>query len=273
MTEPRDLGGLLGILAGREVAFPLREVRVRSSLAGNCCRTVVEQVFDNPYAEGLEAVHIFPLPPDGAVTELELRAGDVIVRGECRERAAAEQAFDEARRLGKRAALLTAERADVHTVRVTNIPPGTSVRVRLVIVERLEEADGAFLWRFPTVIAPRYLPGNEEIGHAGSGVLPDTDRVPDASRLQPPLRLAGGVTLDLEVEIAGPLASLESSLHAVRTSFGDTVRVAPSGRATLDRDFVLRVVPAASDTASVRGYTDGAFTLAIVNPPAAHEGG
>jgi Ca-activated chloride channel family protein len=268
---PRDLGGLLGLLGEREVAFPLRQLRVRASLAGNCCRTIVEQVFDNPYAEGLEAVHIFPLPPDGAVTELELRAGDVVVRGECRERKAAEQAFDQARREGRRAALLTADRADVHTVRVTNIPPGTSVSVRLVIIERLEEADGAFLWRFPTVIAPRYLPGASEIGHAGEGVLPDTDRVPDASRLQPPLRLSGGVAFDLEAEIAGPLASLESSLHAVRATLGDSVRVAPSGRATLNRDFVLRVVPAAPDNAAVRGYTDGAYTLAVVHPLAAVE--
>jgi Ca-activated chloride channel family protein len=266
-AQPRDLGGLLGLRAGREVAFPLREVRVRASLAGNCCRTTIEQVFDNPYAEGLEAVHIFPLPPDGAVIELELKAGDVVVRSECRERQAAEQAFAQARRQGRRAALLTAERADVHTIRVTNIPPGTSVRVRFVIVERLEEADGAFLWRFPTVVAPRYLPGSEETGHDGSGVLPDTDRVPDASRLQPPLRLAGGVTLDLDAEIAGPLASLESSLHAVRAALGDMVHVAPSGRATLNRDFAIRFVPAASDAAPIRGYTDGAYTLAIVHPP------
>jgi Ca-activated chloride channel family protein len=155
----------------------------------------------------------------------------------------------------------------VHTIRVTNIPPGTSVRVRLVIIDRLQEADGAFLWRFPTVIAPRYLPGSEEMGHDGSGVLPDTDRVPDASRLQPPLRLAGGVTLDLDAEIAGPLASLESSLHAVRAALGDMVHVAPSGRATLNRDFAIRFVPAASDAAPIRGYIDGAYTLAIVHPP------
>jgi len=262
----RDLGGLLGLAAGCEVAFPLREMRVRASVAGNCCRTIVEQVFDNPYKEGLEAVHIFPLPPDGAVTELELISGDVVVRGDCREREAAERAFDQARSRGQRAALLTAERADVHTVRVTNIPPGTGVRVRLVVIERLEEADGAFVWRFPTVLAPRYLPGSPT-DHTGSGVIPDTDRVPDASRLQPPLRLTGGVTLDLELQIAGPLASLESSLHAVRASLGDQVRVAPSGRATLDRDFVLRFTPAAPSGVPVRGYTDGLFTLALVNPP------
>jgi Ca-activated chloride channel family protein len=264
-----DLGGLLGLAGDREVAFPLREVRVRADIAADCCRTVVEQVFDNPYDEPLEAVHIFPLPPDGAVVEFEMTAGDVVVRGECREREAAEQAFDEARRTGRRAALLTAERADVHTIRVTNIPAGTGVRVRLVVVERLEEADGAHQWRFPTVIAPRYVPG-DPIGHSGDGVTPDTDAVPDASRLQPPLRLAGGTRLDIEAAIAGPLASVESSLQAVRTAFaGDIVRIAPSGRATLDRDFVVRFAPSVPSDASVRAYTDGQYTLAIVNPPAA----
>ncbi len=265
-TSPQDLGGLVALLKQAEVAFPLREVRVRAAIAGDCCRTVVEQVFDNPYEEALEAVHIFPLPPDGAVTELELHAGDTVVRAECRERENAEQVFEQARDMGRRAALLTAERADVHTLRVTNIPPATAVRVRLVVVQRLEQADGAFTWRFPTVIAPRYLAGTEA-GHRDSGVLPDTDAVPDGSRLQPPLRLAGGTRLDLEVEIAGPLASIESSQHAVRTALGQVVRVAPSARATLDRDFVLRFAPALAAAASVRVCTDGQFTLATVYPP------
>ncbi len=267
-AERQDLGGLLGIDGEKEVAFPLREVKVRAAIAGNCCRTVVEQAFDNPYEHPLEAVHIFPLPSDAAVTEFELRAGDTVVRGECREREEAERAFSEARAAGKRAGLLTAERADVHTIRVTNMPPGSSVHVRLVLVQRLDESDGAFDWRFPTVVAPRYLPGTPA-GHIGSGAVPDTDRVPDASRLQPPLRLSGGTKLDLEVEIAGPLASLTSSLHAVRTTLGDTVRVAPAGRATLDRDFVLRFAPLASAASPIRAYSDGRFTLAIITPSAA----
>jgi Ca-activated chloride channel family protein len=266
-ASARDLGGLLGLAGDREVAFPLREVRVRADIAGDCCRTFVEQVFDNPYDEPLEAVHIFPLPPGGAVTEFEMTAGDTVVRGECRERESAERAFDQARQAGRRAALLTSERADVHTIRVTNIPSGTGVRVRLVVVERLDEADAAHTWRFPTVIAPRYVPG-AEIGHSGDGAVPDTGDVPDASRLQPPLRLAGGTKLDIEAAIAGPLASVESSLHAVRTAFGgDVVRIAPSGRATLDRDFVVRFSPAVASDTPVRAYSDGHHTLAIINPP------
>ena len=167
-SAARDLGGLLGLTPRGEVPFPLRLVRVRSSIVGAFARTEVEQTFGNPHAAALEAVHIFPLPPDGAVVDMELRCGALVVRAECREREAAERVFDEARRAGHRAGLLTAERPDVHTLRVTNIPPREDVTVRMVVIERLEESDGALDWRFPTVIAPRYIPGREH-GHAGDG--------------------------------------------------------------------------------------------------------
>ncbi len=263
----RNLGGLLGLLGGRERPFPLQRIKVRTSIAGDCCRTVVEQSFANPYAVGMEAVHIFPLPEDGAVTEMELRAGDVIVRAECRERAAAEEAFRQARESGRRAALLTQERADVHTLRVTNVPPKTGVTVRMVIIERLEVVDGRYCWRFPTVVAPRYIPG-KPISHDGDGAVPDTDRVPDASRIQPPLRLAGGTELDLEVSIRGPLTSVESSLHAVRIDLGDQVRVAPSTQATLNKDFILWFAAASTNESALRAYTDGEYTIVVVEPPA-----
>ncbi len=266
-ADHRDLGGLLGLDGNLAVAFPLRQVIARATMAGNCCRTTIEQTFANPHSRAMEAVHIFPLPPDGAVTEMEMRCGDVVVRAECRERDEAERHFSRARAEGHRAALLTAERADVHTLRITNVPPGADVSVRFVVVERLDEADGAFTWRFPTVVAPRFTPGTP-VGHSGAGVAPDTDRVPDASRLQPPLTLDSGARLDLEVSIDGPLASLESSLHAVRSSFGDQVRVAPTAQAKLDRDFVLRFALAATPSAPARAFTDGEHTLVVVQVPA-----
>jgi len=266
----RHLGGMLALIADEPVALPLVSVRVRASVAGDCCRTVVEQRFRNEHDVALGATHIFPLPPGGAVTEMELVAGDRTVRASCRQREEAEQVFEQAREAGHRAALLTEERADVHTLHVTNLPPKTDVCVRIVVFERLEHADGRHLWRFPTVIAPRYLPG-APIGHDGPGVLPDTDVVPDASRLQPPLRLEGGTTLDIEVTIAGPLTAVESSLHAVRMTLESDqsggVRVAPSGSATLDRDFVVAFTSAESTATTVRAWSDGAHTLVVVEPP------
>lgn len=263
--DPRGLGGLLALAGRKELPLPLREVRVRAEVAGSLARTVVEQRFANTLDRPMEAVHVFPLPPSGAVTEVELCCGELVVRAECREREDAERTFAEARRSGHRAALLTQERADVHTLRVTNLPPGEEVRVRIVVVEQIEAEDGLLRWRFPTVVAPRYMPGRDT-GHQGPGATPDTDRVPDASRIAPPLRLEGGTRLDLEVSFASPPARLESSLHALRMEFDGGLRVAPSGAPTQDRDFVLgfAFVP----SGGMRAWTDGTHTLAVIEPPA-----
>jgi Ca-activated chloride channel family protein len=258
----------LGALLARNLPLPLTAVRVRAGIVGSFARVEVEQRFENPYEQPLEAVHIFPLPPGGAVIEAELRAGETVVRAECRERQDARATFEGARRSGHRAALLEAERADVHTLRVTNLPPRTSVTVRIVFVETLAPVDGRLVWRFPTTIPPRYTPGLP-LGHEGPGVHPDTDAVPDASRLSPPLRLEGGTRLDLEVTLAGPITSLASSLHAVRMDLnGGTVRVAPSAKATLNRDFVLAFTTAGADRAASRAWTDGRYTAVLVEPPA-----
>ncbi|MDP2309082.1 MAG: VIT domain-containing protein [Pseudomonadota bacterium] len=265
--DPRGLGGLVALVEGVERPLPLRDVRVRARVAGDCARIEVEQRYANPYDVALEAVHLFPLPENGAVIAMELRAGDLVVRADCRERKEAEATFAAAREAGHRAALLTAERADIHTLRVTNLPPRTEVVVRLVVIERLETVDGRTQLRFPTTIAPRYLPGTP-IGHTGPGILPDTDHVPDASRLQPPVLVGGGAKLDLEVHILGAVRTVESSLHVAKVTLDDhSVRVAPQGGATVDRDFILTWTTAVADRTEARAFTDGAYTLVVVDPP------
>ena len=265
--DPRGLGGLMLLVGRAERPLPLADVKVRAEILGPFCRTVVEQHFVNSSDQPMEAIHIFPLPEDGAVVELELRAGEVVVRAECKEKQEAEADFAAARQAGHRAGLLTAERADVHTLRVTNLPPHTDVRVRIVVVEQLSAADGRLRWRFPTVVAPRYMPG-QATGHQGPGSAADTDVVPDASRISPPLRLSGGTRLDLEVQIAGPVRSLESSLHALKMELEEGgVRVAPSAAATLNQDFILSFSTADEQRAVSRAWTDGQFTALFVEAP------
>lgn len=266
IPDSRGLGGLLALARRDEVRFPLRSVRVRTTITGTVARTVVEQHFANPLDQPMEAIHIFPLPEDGAVIEMELRCGETVVRAECRERQDAEDRFASARTAGHRAALLTQERADVHTLRVTNLPPREDVRVRLVIVEQLEAEDGLLRFRFPTTLAPRYMPGRPQ-RHAGPGTHPDTDHVPDASRLSPPLRLRGGTLLDIEVRFDRPPAKLASSLHALQLSFDAGLVVAPNGSATCDRDFVLAFARAQNNETGISSWTDGEHSLVVIEPP------
>jgi Ca-activated chloride channel family protein len=266
-TDSRgDLGGLIALVSGRECALPLTRVSVRTSIAGAVARTEVEQVFHNSLSSPMEAVHIFPIPSGGVVTEVQLRCGELTVEAECRAREEAERSFAAAREAGHRAALLTAEREDVHTLRVTRLPPGESVRVRIVIMEVLKSEDGTLRWRFPTVVAPRYMPGRAT-GQTGPGVAEDTDRVPDASRISPPLRLEGGTPLDLEVSFVGTPARLSSSLHALRVDLDGGGRVAPNGTQSCNRDFVLAFSWAGAEGGQ-RAWTDGHTTLFVVEPPA-----
>src|SRR5262249_52039786 len=134
---------------------------------------------------------------------------------------------------------------DVFTMRVGNILPGERVTVELSLVGPLPFEDGAATFRFPLVVAPRYIPGAPLPGPSvGDGYAVDTDAVPDASRITPPVLLPGfpnplRLAIEVDIDPAGlPLGDVRSSLHAVSTVNGK-LTIQPAERA--DRDFVLRL--------------------------------
>ena len=109
--------------------------------------------------------------------------------------------------------------------------------------------EGEATFRFPLVVAPRYIPGSPLEGEpVGPGTEPDTDAVPDASRITPPVLLPGfpnPVDLSIRVRIdpAGLDLGAASGPACTRWSSEERdgsrpVRVEPGERA--NRDFVLR---------------------------------
>src|SRR5262249_1467992 len=138
-------------------------------------------------------------------------------------------------------------RPNVFTLRVGNLMPGEQATVRLTLVGPLPTSDGEATFRFPLVVAPRYIPGKPLPGPSvGDGTAPDTDAVPDASPIPPPVLLLGSPTpvclsLAVEVRSAGlPLGDFRSSLHAVLTEEGPVRRIRLQPGERLDRDFILR---------------------------------
>lgn len=265
-TAPEGMGCLMALIAGATVPLPLQRVAVRAEIAGDNVRTVIRQRFLNAGAEALEVTYIFPLPPAGAMTGLALVVGERRVEAALAERKQAEADFSAARAAGQLAGIITQERKDVHTLKLTRVPSGAVVEVEVQLEERLTAADGALWWRLPTVLAPRYTPG-AAVGHSGDGVLADTDAVPDASRLSPPLRLGGGAQLELEVQLRGPWAGVATSQHSMAIELTDGGAVLrPAGPATCDRDFVLRLLAGAAPAERLAARTDGRFTEVVLHP-------
>ncbi|NUR59748.1 MAG: VWA domain-containing protein [Catenulispora sp.] len=241
--------GGLGALRTERGNLPLEQVDVRTTVVGLTARTELAQTFRNPYDVPLEATYIFPLPDRAAVTRLRMQAAGRIVEGVVKERETARADYDQAIAEGRRASIAEEERPGVFTLRVGNIVPGEQVVVRTTLSGRLPYEDGQATFRFPLVVAPRYIPGAALPGEpVGDGTAADTAQVPDASRISAPVLLPGfpnPVRLSIEVAVdpAGlPLGALASSLHGVMVSRDGErhiVRLDPGARC--DRDFVLRL--------------------------------
>ncbi|MEV0417113.1 VIT domain-containing protein [Streptosporangium canum] len=273
--EPVPDAGL-GALVTERGNLPLESVDVTAAVSGLIAGVEVVQGFRNPHDVALEATYVFPLPDRAAVTAFRMEADGRVIEGILKERGQARADYDQALAEGRRAAIAEEDRPDVFTIRVGNIVPGERVTVHLTLNQPLPYEDGAATFRFPLVVAPRYIPGTPLDGEqAGDGWAPDTEAVPDASRITPPVLLPGfpnpvRLSLAVAVDPAGlELREVRSSLHVVREEEG-TVRLQPGER--LDRDFILRLSFDASTSLALvpdeDGGDEGTFALTVVPDPA-----
>lgn len=283
MTSQEDAG--LGALKTERGCLPLVALDVRTRLAGLTSHATLRQTFRNSLDEPIEATYIFPLPDRAAVTSFCLRVAGRVIEGTLKERGQARADYRDAVQSGHRAGIAEEERSGVFSLRVGNIPPKEEITVELTLVGPLPVSNGEATYRFPLVVAPRYVPGVPLDGPSvGVGSEPDTDQVPDASRVTPPVLLPGfpnPVRLSLEVELdpAGLdtsredwTQSIRSSLHSTITDAGCpwTIRLRPDER--LNRDFILRFPVATGDvetalqvSPSTNGES-GTFALTLLPP-------
>lgn len=253
--------------------LPLVAMDVRAEVAGLFAATRVRQSFANPFDDAIEAAYIFPLPDRAGVTRFVATLGGRRVEGVLKERQAARDDYDEAIAAGRRAAILEEERPGVFTARVGNLLPGEGAEVELELTGPLAYDGGEATYRFPLVVAPRYAPGTPHGGApVGEGTAVDTDLVPDASRVSPPVLLPGQpnpvrLSLELAVDPLGlEVADLRSTLHAAAVAH-DPLRLVLQPGERLDRDVVVRfrLAGAATRTAAVVDG-DGTFAVTIVPP-------
>ena len=267
-----------GALSSAQGILPLRAMEVDARLDGLLGRIEVRQTFVNAFAEALEATYIFPLPDRSAVVGFRMTVGERTIDGLLKERGQARQEYDDAIAAGHRAGIAEEERPNVFTLRVGNLLPGETAIVHLSLVGPLVYDDGEVTFRFPLVVAPRYIPGVPLPGPSvGDGVQPDTNAVPDASRISPPVLLPGfpnPVRLSLTVEVdAAPTEGFHSSLHALvaeAKTGGWRLRMQPGER--LDRDFILRyrvadkAVRSSLTVTPDREGEEGTFVLTLLPP-------
>jgi Ca-activated chloride channel homolog len=251
--------GLYGESAdGQPLVFPLQHTDVQAKITGNLSRVAVTQTFKNPFTTPLEAVYVFPLPDEAAVDAMTIRLGDRTIVGTIKKRQEAQEIYAQAKRDGRTAGLLEQERDNIFTQSLANVLPGERIEVTICYTDSLKFAGGDYEFVFPMVVGPRYIPGTVLAGGAIDGstlAQQDTDRVPDASRLNPPILPPGtrcGHDISVTVEIAAgvPIHQVISPSHQLQIGqLGTTVRVQLNPADTIpNKDLILRYQVAGEQT-------------------------
>ncbi|HMG35266.1 MAG TPA: VIT and VWA domain-containing protein [Blastocatellia bacterium] len=256
---------------------PLKHTDVKAEISGFLARVVVTQEFENPLKDKIEAVYAFPLPQNAAVDDMTMRIGERSVRGKIKMREEARAIYEDAKKTGHVASLLDQERPNIFTQSVANIMPGEKVSITISYVEQLKYGNGSYEFVFPMVVGPRYIPG-QPTGKQGGGWAPDTNQVPDASRVTPPVapegtRAGHDISLEVAVDAGVPIDTLKSVMHDVdvERATDHSAFVQLKDKAEIpNKDFILKYDVAGKnieDALLVHRASDKGFFSMIIQPP------
>lgn len=225
-------GGRLVAVDGR--TLPLTGAALTADAKAGVVQVKLTQTFHNPHAEPLRVTYSLPLPADGAVSAFSFTIGDQRIVGEVDTKQQARRRFEDAVLEGRTAAILDQERTSLFTQEVGNVPPRLSVVCEVTIDQKLAWlADGYWEWRFPTVVAPRYL--------GQPGRVADHARVTvDVADQALPVKLSLGMTIRDRMAEGFRPESPSHALHTVRGMSSTDVAFADDAGASLDRDVVVR---------------------------------
>ena len=251
-------GDLFWLSESGAVPLPMTDVEVDLRVSGVVIDGTLTQQFENPTGETIEALYVFPLPPDAAVYAMEIRIGDRSIVAEVREKEQARRIYTEAKEDGRKAALVAQHRPNLFRTSAANILPGDSIEVELHFVQKATRIGDEYRATFPLTITPRYAPA----GHGG---------VPESTVTQHP-----GVRVRVEIDGGSALERIETPLHRMKRTTDEDGRVLlqlAHGAVPADRDFILNWTPARSAMPEIATFVetrgDERYALILLVPPVA----
>ncbi|GAB3025203.1 marine proteobacterial sortase target protein [Bowmanella dokdonensis] len=261
---------------------PAVATRVHMQVTGLVARVRVEQRFTNPSDQWVNGTYLFPLPEQTAVDSLRLVVGERVIEGQIQPRDTARALYQQAKREGKKASLVSQQRPNLFTNQVANIGPGETLRIELEYQQIVPYQGGQFSLRFPMTLTPRYMPGQPlKVQFNSLGWAQDRDQVPDASLISPPLKHPdappGAVALKVEILAGMPLEGIVSPYHRVQIAeqADHHYQVRLQETEAANRDFVLNWRPRADSrpTAALFSQVQGneQYGLLMLMPPSSEQ--
>ncbi len=248
---------------GKPLEFVLESTSVEANIVGPIADVLVKQKYTNSSDVPIEAIYVFPASNRSAVYAMEMKIGDRIIKAKIKEKQEARQAYETAKKEGKRASLLEQHNPNVFQMNVANILPGDVIEIRMSYNEFLIPEEGEYTFVYPTVVGPRYTGESK------------TQKPFTAN----PHLTAGSKTpysFDMDINLSSPIhiQKAGSISHKVDIDFSDknslSVALHNTESGGGNRDFIFQYSMAdAKVTAGTSFYDHGdeKFFLSIIEPP------
>ncbi|MGI8835133.1 MAG: VIT and vWA domain-containing protein [Pyrinomonadaceae bacterium] len=247
--------------------LPLKGTRVEIAVSGVIADVKVSQTYRNEGSRPINASYVFPASTRAAVYGMRMRIGDEVIVAKIKEREAAKQDFETAKKEGKSASLLEQDRPNVFSMNLANLMPQETVEIELRYTELLVPNDGVYEVVYPTVVGPRYASQKESSAKKEDGFV-KTPYLHQGNKPTSALHISARISAGL------PIHELTCPSHQIFPQWqGQTV-----AQLTLDdadpfqgnRDFVLHYRLAGNQiTSGLLLYqgTDENFFLYMAQPP------
>ena len=143
------------------IAFALISTDVNATVSGVISRVTLEQTYVNAGDSIIDATYVFPMSSKAAVYGMEMNLDGRSIIAEIRRKDEAQTIFDTANEDGLTATLLEQNRPNVFTMKLANINPGDTLKVKMNYVELLVPREGIYQFVFPNVVGPRFTTEGE----------------------------------------------------------------------------------------------------------------
>ena len=138
----------------RELA--LKKVKISGNIIGKFGSFEIEQKYLNNTKDVLEVGYTFPIVETATVVGFEIHVGDKILKGKCKEKAAAKEEYQRNMVKGNSAYLMEQETDNIFKISVGKIDKGEEVTVIIKYIDKFDIVDNSIQVLMPTLVTPKY---------------------------------------------------------------------------------------------------------------------
>ena len=134
----------------------LKKVKIIGDVIGKFGTFEIEQVYKNNTKNVLEVGYTFPIVETATVVGFEIKVGDKILEGKCKERGEVKKEYQKNIVNGNSAYMMEQENDSVFKISVGKIDIDEEVTVKIRYIDKFEIIDNKIQILIPTLVTPKY---------------------------------------------------------------------------------------------------------------------